>query len=98
MWEVIPGARHLWQLKEAVYDQPLPQRGAGLPRSKGFAFIGSTPVEGTIQLHGGEIESLFKMTPYYYKTSAEGQARAAALSELEDRSVPSRCFATEKGG
>ena len=40
-------------------------------------------MEGKIRLHGGEIESLFKMTPYYYKTSAEGQARAAALSELE---------------
>ena len=50
---------------------------------EGFAFAGSTPVEGKIRLHGGEIESLFKMTPYYYKTSAEGQARAAALSELE---------------
>ncbi len=82
MWEVIPGARHLWQLKEAVYDRPYLNEVQDYP-VEGFAFAGSTPVEGKIRLHGGEIESLFKMTPYYYKTSAEGQARAAALSELE---------------
>ena len=38
--------------------------------------------DGEIHLEGGEIMRLFEMTPYYYKTSAEGQARAAALRTL----------------
>jgi 23S rRNA (guanine745-N1)-methyltransferase len=29
------------------------------------------------------IDTLFKMTPYYYKTSREGQAKLASLSSLE---------------
>jgi 23S rRNA (guanine745-N1)-methyltransferase len=30
-----------------------------------------------------EIDALFKMTPYYYKTSREGQARLASLENLQ---------------
>ena len=81
MWEVIPGARHLWQLKEAVYDRPYPNEVKDYP-VEGFGFMGSRPVAGEIALRGEEIAALFQMTPYYYKTSAEGQARAAALEEL----------------
>ena len=86
MWEVIPGARHLWQLKAAIYDRPYLNEVQDYP-VEGFSFVGSTPVEGKISLHGDEIEALFQMTPYYYKTSAEGQARAAALTELETETV-----------
>lgn len=81
MWEVIPGARHLWQLKEAVYDRPYPNEVKDYP-VEGFDFMGSRPVAGEITLRGEEIMALFQMTPYYYKTSAGGQARAAALAEL----------------
>ena len=71
MWEVIPGARHLWQLKEAVYDRPYPNAVKDYP-VEGFGFMGSRPVAGKIALRGEEIAALFQMTPYYYKTSAEG--------------------------
>ncbi len=79
---VIPGARHLWGLKQAVYDTPYLNevQDYAIP---GLTFLRSVPVEDTITLRGSEIMDLFQMTPYYYKTSAEGQARAAALQTLE---------------
>jgi 23S rRNA (guanine745-N1)-methyltransferase len=37
-----------------------------------------------LHLHKQEfIDTLFKMTPYYYKTSREGQAKLRALDKLE---------------
>ena len=78
---VIPGARHLFGLKQAVYDQPYLNEVQEYP-IEGLTFLRSVPVEDTITLHDGEIMDLFMMTPYYYKTSAEGQQRAADLTEL----------------
>lgn len=78
---VIPGARHLYGLKQAVYDQPYLNEVQDYP-IEGMTFLRSVPVDDTITLHGDEIMSLFMMTPYYYKTSAEGQQRAAALEQL----------------
>ena len=78
---VIPGARHLFGLKKAIYDQPYLNE-VGDYAIEGMEFLRSVPVDGEIHLEGGEIMRLFEMTPYYYKTSAEGQARAAALRAL----------------
>lgn len=78
---VIPGARHLFGLKKAVYDQPYLNEVQEYP-IEGLTFLRSVPVEDTITLCDGEIMDLFMMTPYYYKTSAEGQQRAADLKEL----------------
>lgn len=78
---VIPGERHLWELKKAVYDTPYLNevKDYAIP---GLTFLRSVPVDRTITLHGSEIMDLFVMTPYYYKTSQEGQQRAAALETL----------------
>lgn len=82
---VIPGRRHLWELKEAVYDHPYENEVRDYPLM-GFDFLESIPVAYEITLTSPEeIQSLFQMTPYYYKTSVEGQQRAAALTELTTR-------------
>ena len=78
---VIPGERHLFGLKQAIYDHPYLNEVQDYP-IEGMEFLRSVPVDDTITLHDGEIMSLFMMTPYYYKTSAEGQQRAAGLTEL----------------
>ncbi len=78
---VIPGPYHLWSLKKAIYDEPYLNE-VGSYEIEGMLFLRSVPVEDTITLYGEEIMRLFEMTPYYYKTSAEGQARAAALKKL----------------
>lgn len=79
---VIPAERHLYGLKQAVYDEPY------LNEVKDYALDGFTlseriPVDSEIHLDCGEdIQNLFSMTPYYYKTGEEGQRRLAALNEL----------------
>lgn len=80
---VVPCARHLWQLKAAVYDAPYenPVRVEAYP---GFRFEETRRVRARISLDNSEdIRNLFMMTPYAWKTSAEGRARVAALTSLE---------------
>ena len=79
---VIPLERHLWQLKCAVYDAPyendVPPFGLD-----GFDVCDSDEIKTEITLTSNEdIENLFKMTPYYYKTSEKDQAKLHALETL----------------
>ena len=80
---VIPAERHLWQLKAAVYDDPyLNEPKESEP--DGFTLLENLPVSSKILLDNNEdIQNLFSMTPYYYKTSEEGHRRVEALSRLE---------------
>lgn len=80
---VMPLERHLWELKEKIYDRPYenPHPDPGL---KGFMLLDSKDVEGRIILKGEEsIQNLFKMTPYYYKTGMADQAKLTSLASLE---------------
>lgn len=79
---VVPEEMHLWELKQAVYDIPYKNPPVD-PELEGFTFIRSESVRYTIHLdNAADIQSLFKMTPYYYKTSRSDQARLAELTEL----------------
>lgn len=81
----VPGKRHLWELKEAVYETPY-ENDELLPPAEGLFLERTVRVHADIKLDNSEdIMSLFKMTPYYYRTSKEGIEKAAALPELETR-------------
>ncbi len=79
---VFPRERHLWELKCIVYDTPYENEIDTLDLD-GFALTKKTeitfPLDIPTQPH---IDALFKMTPYYYKTSRDGQARVQALQRL----------------
>ena len=81
----IPAEEHLWQLKEAVYDTPY--RNEVKPYDlEGFEHIGVQHISYSISLDSGEdIQSLFSMTPYYYKTGRREQERLSELSSLETK-------------
>lgn len=80
---VIPSERHLWQLKCAVYDEPYPNAVKDYELD-GFKFLGSEKVSGEISLPCNEdITALFSMTPYFYKTGAEGHERLERLESLD---------------
>ena len=82
---VVPAADHLWQLKEGRYDQPYANEEKETPY-EGFAYEAIVPVEDTITLPcQADIQALFQMTPYYWKTPREGAARLAALETLTTR-------------
>lgn len=79
---VIPAERHLWQLKCAVYDEPYLNEVKDFSLD-GFELLSRKTVADEITLPCSEdIEALFSMTPYYYKTGVEGQQRLSRLETL----------------
>ena len=84
-WYVVPAAEHLWELKEVLYDRPYPNEEKETPYA-GFAYQRILPVEGTITLPSQEdIQNLFRMTPYAWKTPHAGKQRLAELDSLTTR-------------
>ena len=82
---VVPAPRHLWELKEVLYDRPYPNEERATPY-EGFAYREIVPVAYTVRLPTqADIQALFQMTPYAWKTPGAGKARLAALSELTCR-------------
>ena len=79
---VVPGPRHLWELKTILYDEPYEneEKREDYP---GFRLVGVEPVETSFTLRDREsIQALFHMTPYTWKTPKHGAARLAEREEL----------------
>lgn len=79
---VVPGPRHLWGLKEVLYDRPYENedRREGYP---GLRYLDVVPVETSFTLPDRQcVQDLFRMTPYYWKTPREGVERLAGLDRL----------------
>ena len=82
---VVPAAKHLWELKEILYQHPYPNEEKETPY-EGFAYEAIVPVDAVITLPcQADIHALFQMTPYYWKTPKEGAERLAALDTLTTR-------------
>lgn len=80
------GEEHLMGLKSLLYDEAhvndvrrdLP--GGDVP----LTFVGRSTVGFPVTVEGREsIDALFSMTPYYWRTSRDGQSRLAAVDRLE---------------
>lgn len=79
----IPDEDHLFSLKEAVYEKPY-KNAVGDYEIDGFDFIGCKKISRKIFIdNSGDIQNLFTMTPYYYKTSQAGHERVKKLETLE---------------
>lgn len=82
---VVPAADHLWEMKKVLYDRPYPNEEKETPYD-GFAYEAIVPINEEITLESPEdLQNLFQMTPYYWKTPREGAARLAALDTLTTR-------------
>lgn len=80
--EVIPGAQHLYGLKAAVYENPYANEVAKFARN-GYALSESVHLQNEITVDNPtDIQNLFLMTPYYYKTGKAEQARLQTLETL----------------
>ncbi len=80
--EVIPGARHLYGLKTAVYDTPYENEVASFTRN-GYTLRECVHLQNQITVDNPtDIQNLFLMTPYYYKTGKTEQARLQTLQTL----------------
>lgn len=82
---VVPGAEHLWEMKEILYESPYPNEEKETPY-EGFAYREIVPVDETALLETpADIQNLFRMTPYFWKTPRAGAERLEALNRLEVR-------------
>ena len=60
---VVPSEKHLWELKEVLYDHPYPNEVKETPY-EGFRYVTIRHVEETIHLENQQdIHALFQMTP-----------------------------------
>ena len=80
---VVPSEKHLWELKQVLYDRPYPNQVKQTPYP-GFSYREIRHVESVIHLPCQEdIHALFQMTPYFWKTPKAGTERLAALTALD---------------
>ena len=79
---VFPLEEHLMGLKELLYDEVYQNKPIE-PEIPGLQLLNTHYIRETLQLTSREeIDALFKMTPYYYKTSAAAQEKLSNLDEL----------------
>ena len=79
---VVPGPRHLWELKELLYEKPY-ENEEKEETYPGFSLERAVPLESVFTLTRKEdVMALFGMTPYAWKTPREAVERLAQAEEL----------------
>ncbi len=79
----VPGERHLWGLKEVLYENPYENEHKDTDYD-GFSLLERVSVKGNIHLdESRQIMNLFSMTPYYWKTDVSGSERLKKLTSLD---------------
>lgn len=78
----VPTAQHLMGLKKVLYDTPYenPCQQVEYP---GFTQAGECTVEQQLLTQGQQVQDLFAMTPYYWKTPPEGTVRLKKCESLQ---------------
>jgi 23S rRNA (guanine745-N1)-methyltransferase len=81
--QVDAGPEHLRELREVIYPTLKPERPAATQTPAGFSDGGTETLSYSVVVVGAEqIADLLAMTPHLYRATAEGRARAAALTEI----------------
>lgn len=80
---VVPGDRHLFELKQVIYDEPYLNREEKHVLD-GFKLTNSKRVEYMSEIKTHEhISALFSMTPYAHRTPKDGIERLNALDSIK---------------
>ncbi len=80
---VCPGRNHLFSLKEKLYSTPY-ENDEIAPEIQGFYLEGVQSIRSSITLETTQdIDALFKMTPYYYRTSDADKEKLIGVETLE---------------
>lgn len=79
----MPGKRHLFGLKQAVYDAPY-ENDEALPETKRLKLIGTERIDAQICLRSqADIQAVFRMTPYYYRTAQTDRNKLIGVERLD---------------
>ncbi len=83
LYTVIPGSHHLWGLKQALYNTPY-LNDEQLPKTDTLKMVGMRKISASIHLETpGDIEAVFRMTPYYFHTSNTDKQKLFSYQTLE---------------
>ena len=81
--QVDAGPEHLRELREVIYPTLKPERPAPRQAPPGFEHLATDTLRFPVHVDGAApIADLLAMTPHLYRATAEGRARAAALTAL----------------
>ncbi len=79
---VYPLRKHLWELKELIYDKPYENPETDMEEAE-LSVISRHEVKYKMEFKTNEdIMSLFAMTPYFYRTSDEDRKKLATVDSL----------------
>ena len=79
----VPGTEHLWELKEAIYDEPYQNR-EDKHSLEGFMLTDRVKLSYKAQIEGKDnVQALFSMTPYIHRTGKESMERLRAIENIE---------------
>lgn len=81
---VLPGKYHLYELKEFLYKE-IHLNQPKEDKINGFLLENTIQVDDVISLDNTQIQNLFTMTPYYYKTPFEAKERLKKLESLDTK-------------
>ncbi|ART80175.1 23S rRNA (guanine(745)-N(1))-methyltransferase [Oceanisphaera avium] len=79
---VTPAARHLYQLKELIYEN-VHLHDETSEELAGFALIAATKLTYDMALTGEQADDLLQMTPFAWKASLEVRQALTAMAELK---------------
>lgn len=81
--QIDAGPDHLRELREIIYPVLKAERAAAMVMPEGFTLESSETIRYPLDLVGQmQIADLLAMTPHLYRATAEGRAKAAALTAL----------------
>ena len=80
--KVSPNVKHLYELKEKIYDNPYLNEPEVLNLSC-FEKLNSLTLTYNITTNSADIQDLVGMTPYFYKTSKENLERLNNVNNLD---------------
>lgn len=78
---VIPLEKHLWELKQAVYEKPYENKPVA-DAPEGFVLVSYESLHDTITVPAEHLKALFAMTPYVHKTSLRDIAKLDQIDSL----------------
>ena len=80
---MVAGENHLFELKEILYDTPY-KNDEKPPETEHLTVKEKKKVTAKIHLSSKEdINALFEMTPYYYRTSDKDKSKLSSFNELD---------------
>ncbi|MBR1823205.1 MAG: methyltransferase domain-containing protein [Ruminococcus sp.] len=78
----IPSENHLWELKKAIYETPYKNQVKPYELD-GFTLADKVRITYDMELGSQEdVQSLFSMTPYFYRTSPTQKERLAKICSI----------------